>query len=527
MRLLHAADVRALDRRAIESFDVPGVLLMENAGAGATRALIQAIRHKEKKTIAIFAGPGNNGGDGYVMARHLLNAGYHVHVYLCVAPAKIGGDALVNYRILTHMDAELRPCLSSEQLASYDIDWEQYVAVVDALLGTGLTRDVSGLYLELIAHINALQRPFVCAVDLPSGLDADTGHPRPDAVRADVTYTFAFAKLGLFLPHAHDFVGDVEVIDIGIPHQIADDAPTACTILQQEDIVEHWPSRKLNSHKGTFGHLLVVAGSPGTSGAALLSCESALRGGVGLCTLATDADVHRRVEGRVAEVMCASIGDVVVYDVEAEKSALLALCEGKKALAFGPGLSQGARQGMWLETALSEVTLPMVIDADGLNLLVPRLSQLATRQAPTILTPHPGEMGRLVGLSSREVQARRFELATQFAQTHDVVLVLKGARTLIAAPDGRCWMNPTGNPGLSTAGSGDVLTGLIGALLAQGVDALWTACRGVYLHGWAADEIAQEKGMASLMASDLFGYWPRLIGDIESTQNLEETNHVK
>lgn len=508
MQLLYAQQVRELDRRAIEEVGVPGVVLMENAGRGATEVLCEALKAhgRGEQEVWIFAGPGNNGGDGYVIARHLHNAGVATRVFVCVKPEKIAGDAGINYHILTQMSDEttLIPCLTAEALQPWLHALPHAGAIVDALLGTGLRREVSGWYLELIEMLNACKGPLKLAVDIPSGLDADTGVPKPTCFAADVTTTFACPKVGMWMPAAAPFVGRIEVVDIGMPHALLEQSPAPCTLLTEEKVRSTLPARGFNTHKGSFGHLLVVAGSAGKSGAAMLSSLSALRGGVGLCTLATSPEVSARLESRVMEVMVEAIPHTPDEPEDAGLSHLTALAANKSAMVLGPGLSQDERPKAWVHGLLRGYPLlPTVLDADGLNVIVGELSLLKERTGITVLTPHPGEMGRLCGRSSKDVQQHRLDIAKNFAQEHDVILVLKGARTLIAAPDGQCWLNPTGNPGLASGGSGDVLAGLIGAFLAQGCSGSEAACLGVFAHGLAADIARETQGMAGLLATDV------------------------
>lgn len=525
MRLFLASDVREMDRKAIEEHHTPGIILMENAARGAMEAMLPRLPPAETcPAISIFAGPGNNGGDGYAMARHLLNRGYKVRTFLCTQRDKIKGDAKVNLSILETMTRQVYTMRTLQDLEPWRERISQSSAIVDALLGTGLSKPVSGWYETLIQQLNQIDGPLKVAVDLPSGLDPNFGVPNPLCFLADLTTTFAGCKIGLAMPAALPYVGDIEVVDIGMPKSILDNTPHQAVLQTEENTKDLWPSHRSNSHKGTYGHALVLAGSPGKLGAALLTSQAVLRTGAGLCTLANETNVVKSMEGRVLEVMTEAFSS---FDSSADGSTIeiagiehiiqetLQLAQGKSAVVIGPGLGQTLSKERWLTSLLQKLEVPVLIDADGLNLMISQLSVLKERKAPTVLTPHPGEMGRLVGISSKDVQSNRLNLARSFALQHNVTLVLKGARTVIASPDGQCWLNSSGHAGLATAGSGDVLSGIIGALLTRGVEATEAARLGVYLHGKVANRLRQSYGMSGLIAGDLLQHLPRTIAEWE------------
>lgn len=526
MRLFLAKDVRDMDRKAMEEHHTPGLLLMENAARGAVEVLLRELPSpQQSKPIAIFAGPGNNGGDGYAMARHLLNHGYKVWTFLCTQRTKIQGDAKANLLILETMTKQLYTMLSSSDWESWNERVGQSEVVIDALLGTGLSKPVQGWYYELLQHLNALTTPLKMAVDLPSGLHADSGFPNPVCFRADLTTTFAGCKVGLAMPSAHPFVGKLEVVGIGMPHSIFDNTPHTALLQDENDLKPLWPDHTTNSHKGTYGHALVLAGSPGKLGAALLTSQAILRMGAGLCTLANEQAVVASMEGRVLEVMTQALPPfdnnvsrvTQEFDTpEATIAATLRAAQGKTAVVIGPGLGQSPSREQWLASLLRELEQPVLVDADGLNLLASQVSLLKSRKAPTVLTPHPGEMGRLLGCSSKDVQANRLNLARDFAQQYKVTLVLKGARTVIASPSGECWLNSSGHAGLATAGSGDVLSGMIGALLARKIEPTLAARLGVYLHGKTADLLRSSHGKSGLIAGDLLAHLPTTLAQWET-----------
>ncbi len=531
--LLTAEAVRNCDRIAIEEYGIPGPVLMENAGKNSAEILLSLLeKGKDAGPVYIFAGAGNNGGDGYVIARHLINQGVDVKVFLCSPEEKIRGDALINLKILKKMGAPLLSALSESELAPYLPEMGRGAAIVDALLGTGLKREVSGWFAKLIEILNEIQGPLKVAVDIPSGLNADTGRPQPLAFVADVTFTFAAKKLGLLLPPAQPYVGQLYLVQIGMPPEIILNSEIAARINSFSELKSLWKSRPFNSHKGTFGHLLILGGQRGKAGAPVLSGLAAMRTGAGLVTLAVEEIVSERIEGKFPDLMCESIPNIddraagssgwqelnrledfpssVIERVDRVWGVLSLLLEGKNSLLVGPGFGQSAVRKALLLKILREYPHPVTIDADGLNLLQKSLTALSERTAPTVLTPHPGEMARLLGSTSSEVQADRLRWAGELAEKTGAVVVLKGARTVIASPDGEVWLNLTGNPSLATAGTGDVLAGMVASLLARGLRPVEAARLAVFAHGEAADRLLDTQSQHSLMPTDLIQYLPKL-----------------
>jgi len=508
MKVLTAAQMQAVDRRTIDEIGIPGVVLMENAGRGVATEIVQRYSTTGSPCALIIAGKGNNGGDGYVVARHLLNKGWHVKTLVLAERDAIRGDAALNLAALENCGGQVAFVSDSETLKSALASAGKATVLVDAIFGTGLTKPAHGLYLKAIEWVNQQAAPVV-AVDIPSGIDASTGRILGVAVNASLTVTFAFAKVGLVSYPGAALVGELVVVDIGIPEQIAAQVSADCVLIDANEARSLLPIRSQDGHKGTFGHLLVVAGSLGKCGAAVMAAESGLRGGAGLVTLACPQSVQPTIASRLTEVMT-----VPLIDANGETSLqslddLLSLTEGKQALAIGPGFGLGEEASALMCRLVQDSVLPMIIDADGLTALAGQTSLLA-RQAGRhiILTPHPGEMAKLSGASIAEIQADRFTVAREFAALHKVVLVLKGARTLIASPAGQVYVNSTGHAGLASGGMGDVLTGLIGSLLAQGLAALDAATLAVYLHGFAADRLLPTFGDAGLLATDLMSEIP-------------------
>ena len=506
MKLLTARQMRDLDRRAIEEFAVPGVVLMENAGRATAELAGRHFAAAFPGPVLVLCGKGNNGGDGYVVARHLANRGWRVETLVLARRDAICGDAAIHLEILLRSQAAVEFIAEPEALASA-LGRCAPQLIVDALLGTGLGSEVKGPFRQAVDWINGTGLPVV-SVDIPSGLDADSGRIQGVAVQAALTVTFACAKLGQILYPGADLVGALEVVDIGMPQVLLAQVPDALVFTDRQEAARLLPARPLAGHKGTFGHLLVVAGSTGKSGAAALTAEAGMRGGAGLVTLATAAGERAILAAKLTEVMTAALpesdGGISLQAID----PLRELTAGTEALALGPGLGQAPETAALVRLLVTECPLPLVLDADGLNALAGHLDPLRQREAATLLTPQPGEMARLIGGTIRDVETDRVHVARNFAQQHRVVVVLKGARTIIAFPDGQLRINASGNPGMASGGMGDLLTGLLGALLAQGMTATDAAVLGVFLHGLAADRLAARQGSAGLLASDLLRELP-------------------
>jgi len=507
MNLLTAAQMRELDRSAIEDWQVPGLVLMENAGRATADQIEDYFDDLFPGPVTILAGKGNNGGDGYVVARHLMNRGWHVSILVLANQGEIVGDAKINLDILLKSDAQLEFVVDGQALEQVLDKCEPAGLVVDALLGTGLTSDVRGVYADAIDWINA-SAGAVVSVDVPSGIDATSGRVLGSAVFADLTVTFASAKVGHVVYPAVEFVGDLVVADIGIPKQLADGQEIDHMFIDAEAASILLPARPACGHKGTFGHLLLIAGSTGKSGAAALAAEGGLRAGCGLTTLACPAHLNPVFESKLTEVMTVPLPEVDGMVSMQAIAEIEALWQDKSVVAIGPGLGSGSEVGSLVRRLVRDCPLPMVIDADGLNALAGHLEVLQDRQAPTVLTPHPGELSRLLACTVAEIESDRIGIARRFAREHGVILVLKGARTVIAEPDGTVFVNGSGNPALACGGTGDVLTGIIGGLLSQRLASVAAVLLGVYLHGRAADRLSATLGPAGILASDLLKELP-------------------
>lgn len=516
MRVLTAESMREVDRKAIEGLGLPSLVLMENAAIGVVDAIGGASGPiGDAESAAVFCGPGNNGGDGLAIARHLEVRGYDVRIFLVTGGRRPGGDAGVQLEVCRRMGLPIEEVASSEDVREALAAARELDLVVDALFGTGLARPLDGVWAELVEGLNELPLPCV-AVDLPSGLNGSRHEPMGPYVRADLTVTFAAPKVAHVLPPAADALGDLVVTDLGIPRRLVEEVEEPegpLHLLVEEELSVLLSPREREAHKGDYGHALLLAGSPGKSGAAVLAARAAVRAGAGLVTVAVPEPILAGVDLGSLESMTLGLpagagGQIAPDAVE----RVLEAAQGKAVLGLGPGLGQEPETAEAIRRIVREAKLPLVIDADGLNAFAGRAPELSGRPAGTVLTPHPGELGRLLGISAAEVQADRVAAARRAAEETGAVVVLKGSRTLVATPDRAVWINPTGNPGMATGGSGDVLTGLLTGLAAQerahGLELLEVTLLAVYLHGLAGDLAAEELGETALAAGDLLSFLP-------------------
>ena len=459
------------------------------------------------KKIIIFSGKGNNGGDGFVIARHLLNGGADVEVLVLGKVQDLNGDARSNAEIALKIGVTVRET-DPGNINSFDHRLRHSDIIVDAIFGTGLQRPAAGLYETAIKKINEA-RKYVVAVDIPSGVDSDSGQLIGPHVRADLTIALALRKRSHVLFPAAGVMGGIQSVDIGIPNSAMNSQSPSVQMTEESDVRSWFPKRPSDSHKGNYGHVLVIVGSRGKCGAAGLTALAALRSGCGLVTLATPESCQKGLEFHPLEVMTVPIPETKngCPGIQA-KQTLLEQCRGKSAVAIGPGISTDAETGQLLDELLPEINCPLVIDADGLNCLAKNQDHWPEFRSPVVLTPHPGEMSRLSGCSVQEVQENRIEAAASFAREKSVYLVLKGTGTLIAYPEGPVYINPTGNPGMATAGVGDVLTGIIAGLIAQGLEPGRAAIAGTYIHGMAGDLYAETASETTLIAGDLLRTLP-------------------
>jgi hydroxyethylthiazole kinase-like uncharacterized protein yjeF len=502
MKIVTAAEMREIDRVTSVRYAVPSLTLMENAGSAVAEFALE--RFPSARTFGVVCGKGNNGGDGFVAARKILHAGREARVLLLADASALRGDAAENFRKLA------APVLRSRAEEVFECD-----VLIDALLGTGFKPPLSRAYAEAIAGMNASGRPII-AIDIPSGADADVmGHQTGSVVRADAVITFTAPR------PAHIFgdltSGPTMITTIGSP-DIAIKSSLNLNLITPQDISPLIAPRPRNSNKGMYGHVLVVGGSLGKPGAAAMAGFSALRAGGGLATVATPVSVLNTVAGFHPELMTAPLKETDAGSISlAAKDAFDSIAAGKTVLAIGPGISRHHQTAEFVRTIVAESEIPVVLDADGINAFEGKTKDLsrgvgqagaqpglAAKTRTLVLTPHPGEMARLTLLSTAAVQRDRIEVARQFAREHDLIIVLKGDRTIVARPDGEAWVNPTGNPGMSTGGTGDILTGIIAGMLAQNPQKPFeSVLAAVFLHGMAGDVACQSTGEHSLVATDL------------------------
>lgn len=526
MRLATAAEMREIDRRAMDEYGVPGLILMENAGRevyAAAAAMLGGDDAVTGKVAVVLCGRGNNGGDGFVAARHLLLHGARVKVFLAGDPASVSGDARVNLEIWQRLGQKIylereRNFIQVLRLALMQTD-----LVIDALYGTGFRGALKDRAAKLVETVNASGRP-VLSVDIPSGVVADTGVIEGAAVRAARTVTFGLGKPGLYLYPGADRAGEVSVAGISLPPVLL---AGGSLFMVDAKMLRGWLSRRSpTAHKGEVGHVLLVAGSQGMAGAARLAAAGALRSGAGLVTLALPASLQPVVAAGLTEAMTVGLPETETGSIAPGAiEALAPYIARANVLALGPGLSTHPQTVDVVRRLVLETSLPCVVDADGLNALAGVSEGIRARQgrAPLVLTPHPGEMGRLTGKPTSEVQSDRLGTAMKSAAAWDAVVVLKGAGTVIAGADGTTYLNSTGNPGMASGGMGDVLTGVVAALLAQGLAPVQAAAAGVYIHGRAGDLALASLGAVDrgIVAGDLVRALPRALASIPARPHSE------
>jgi hydroxyethylthiazole kinase-like uncharacterized protein yjeF len=516
MRIVSAEEMRAIDRATSERFGVPSLTLMENAGAAVADYVLS--HHAAARRIVVFCGKGNNGGDGFVAARRLHQQGKKVQVILLADTADLRGDAAIMFGKLP---APATAVHSGEELKS-DRVWLSLHAdlSLDAVLGTGFKPPVSGLYAEAIAIMNASRAPVV-AVDIPSGADTDAMNAQAGTIaRADAIVTFTAAR------PAHVFslltAGSTFVADIGSPEEAIVSA-LQLNVITARDVAPLIGPRPAESNKGSYGSVLVVGGSLGKAGAAAMAGMAVLRVGAGLSTVATPKSVIGTVAGFHPELMTEPLPETGAGTISASaRDRIDELAKGKTVLAIGPGISRDPQTSELVRGLVAKAQIPMVVDADGLNAFEGRTGELNGKGRTIVITPHPGEMARLAGCSIADVQKDRLGVARKFAREHELIVVLKGHRTLVVQPDGEAWVNTTGNPGMATGGTGDILTGIVAGMIAQQPkDALRAVLGAVHLHGLAGDVMRERVGEHSLVATDLLQGLP------EAFQRTRETSREK
>ncbi|MEW6751446.1 MAG: NAD(P)H-hydrate dehydratase [Candidatus Latescibacterota bacterium] len=510
-KIVTGRQMAEIDRRTVEA-GTPGAQLMESAGRRVVEVIAERWQGMDGLGVVVACGRGNNGGDGFVVGRHLLQAGAGVRLFLAADPGAVHGDAALHREGFCAAGGRCEALATEDDFGAFQAALAGADVVVDALLGTGTRGAARGPVARAIECLNAAGRPVV-AVDVPSGLDADDGRVHGPCVRAAITVTFGLPKVGqLFFP-GRDYCGDLRLVDIGLAPRAVREAASAAYLLTEDAMAEVIPDRPGNAHKGSCGSVAVVAGSVGMTGAASLTAGTALAAGAGKVTLGVPASLNDILEVKLTEVMTRPLPEVRRHRCLALRGLgeALALAQAADVLAVGPGVGRHRETCELVRRLLERVGRPAVVDADALYALGGVTAQLAGRAAATVLTPHLGEFSRLTGLPIEQVQDAPLDQAGRFAAAHGIILVLKGAPTVVALADGRRFVNPTGNAGMATAGAGDVLTGLIAGLMAQGVAPEMAACLGVYLHGRAGDLARDEIGEWGLRAGDIEAHVPRAL----------------
>ncbi len=518
MKIVTAAEMREIDRATSERFGVPWLALMENAGAAVAAHVLKT--YPTAQRIVVLCGKGNNGGDGFVAARHLQDAGRTARVILLADPLELRGDAAAMYK---NVEATSIVVSSAEGLKGDRVrDILATDVVIDAILGTGFKPPVSGLYAEAIDILNANRTPVV-AVDIPSGADADAMTPQKGTIaRANSIVTFTAPR------PAHIFSqltgGSTVVSDIGSPEESIVSS-LLLNVISPRDFASLIAPRQADSNKGKYGHVLVVGGSFGKAGSVAMAGMAALRTGAGLSTVATAKSALSTVAGFHPELMTEPLEETATGSIaHSAAKSIHELAEGKSVVAIGPGISRVPETSELVRSLVKESNHPIVLDADGLNAFEGKATELSGKGRTLVITPHPGEMARLAGCSIADVQKDRLNMARTFARNHDLIIVLKGHRTLVVQPDGEAWVNTTGNPGMSTGGTGDILTGMVAAMIAQNPkEGMLAVCAAVYLHGLAGDIMVDAVGEHSMVATDLLRGIP---GAFHRAKQLAADNFV-
>lgn len=514
--------MNSIDKSTINDYGIPSLLLMENAAAAVAKeaeSMLAGYRDGDITAaaggiITIVAGRGNNGGDAFAAARLLHSKGFDVRAFLAGEKAGIAGDAMTNMEILDRIGVKIIEIKDSEDISFLNINMGESQLIIDGVFGTGLSRDVEGIAASVIKSMNLSGRPIL-SIDIPSGIDGANGSIRGVCIKADATVTFCMPKIGLVVNPGCEYAGRLKVADIGIPRCVIGAQDIKTGIIEAGEVAGIIPQRKQDSNKGSYGRAFIISGSAGMTGSGRLACTAALRTGAGLVYAGVPESLSGIYSSAMTEPVIIPLPDSGKgYLSEDSAAKITERMGGMDVVAIGPGLSSAEGVKQLVEKVITECTAPMVMDADALNVISGNTEILKRLKNGAVITPHPGEMARLTGLSVSDVQKDRIGTAGRFASEYGVVTVLKGSRTVVALPDGRIFINPTGNPGMATAGTGDVLTGVITGLIAQGVSAGEAAVAGVYIHGLAGDLAADSMGMHGILAGDVARHLPYAIKEL-------------
>lgn len=500
MKIAYAYQMQAIDRSAMQDYKIPGIVLMENAGIKTVEAIKKILSGKLNRKITILAGKGNNGGDGMVIARHLINLGAEVNICLLADKTDISGDAAVNLHILENMQVDIK--VFSGHFDNFAEELKGSDLIVDAIYGTGFRGVIKEPIGVIVNYINESRIPVI-SVDIPSGVEADSGIVNGPAIKADYTVTFALPKMGLLLEPGREYVGKLIVADISIPSALLNTKDIKNNLITPEIINRLLLPRQAESHKGDYGHALFIGGSVGMMGAIAMSAAAALRSGAGLVTAALPKSLVYAFQSAQMEIMVKALEENEGRISSNSLPMIAEMLNKSSACGIGPGMSVYPESFEIVEFVLQNAKQPVLIDADGINAVANDKNLFKKYNTPIVITPHPGEISRLTGKSIAEIQSRRVDIARNYAEEWGITIVLKGNRTVVATPEGEVYLNVNGNPGMATAGSGDVLSGIITAFLAQGLKTTDAAIAGVYIHGRSGDIMARQKGQRSLVAGDL------------------------
>jgi ADP-dependent NAD(P)H-hydrate dehydratase / NAD(P)H-hydrate epimerase len=511
MKVLTQKQMQSIDKQAVKDIGIIGPILMENAGREIAEAIKKRFPRIEKENVLIISGKGNNGGDGFVVARHLFNSGAQVRIILLAEKQGLDGDAGLNCGIADKMGIEILEVTTPELWRSHREIIGNADILVDAIFGTGLTKPAGGRYAEIIEDLNARQG-YKVAVDIPSGLAADKFQIIGPAVKADLTVTMAAPKIAHVFPPAENYIGELVVADISAPAFLFENDALRLTMVEEEMLLPYFSRRDKNTHKGTYGHLLILSGSLGKTGAAAMSGKAALKMGAGLVTVGTPKSCVPIVARSMDELMTEPLPETSEWTLS-EKGCgkILSVLKGMDAVMIGPGISTQESTARLIRKLLPDLQIPMILDADALNIIAQDIKLLNKLQAPAVLTPHPGEFARLIHSGTKEVVENKIKWVPEFARNYGVYVVLKGYRTLISDPKGRMFINPTGNPGMATGGSGDVLSGMLGAMIIQEGSLCDAVIAGVYVHGLSGDIAADRFGEKALLAGDIISCLPEVM----------------
>ncbi len=514
MKAATPRQMNEIDGITIRQVGIPGIILMENAALGVVNEVNELLNGVKGRNIIVFSGKGNNGGDAFAAARHLHNKGARIFHYVLCKKSEITGDAAINLNILENMGLEITELLDGSQLEPVRMQLAVSDAVIDGIFGTGFKGNVSGMAKDTIDIINKANK-YVVSIDIPSGVTGETGKVPGICIRATSTVTFALPKVGLLVHPGCEYVGRLVVSDIGIPSTVIDamDIKTNCPTARE--ISRLIPSRHADSNKGNYGRIFIISGSVGMTGAGCLSARAALRSGAGLVYLGVPSALTHIYDASLTESITIPLDDGGGgYLSKNCIQSILDKMNRMDAAAIGPGLSTNEDISEVVASVVENACIPLILDADALNCISGDVSVLSRKKAQVVVTPHPGEMARLTGMSIEQVQNDRLKAAVEFSGRWGVITVLKGARTVIASPDGTAYINPTGNSGMATGGTGDVLTGVIAGLAGQGLNLFEAAAAGAYIHGLCGDRAAAGKGEHGLIAGDLAEELPFVIKEL-------------